>query len=113
MGYETNFNLAVINGDRPSVEDVAKTLNEVMGDPDPDYWKSVLRGDQPCQWYEYTENMVEVSRHYPGVVFSLNGCGEEPGDEWIEYYRDGKFQAERRPEWVPPPFDHLKLRDLE
>ena len=37
--------------------------------------------------------MLNLSRQFPGVLFTLRGEGEENGDLWRSYYRDGKMQT--------------------
>jgi hypothetical protein len=48
-----------------------------------------------CKWYEHTEDMRNVSKKYPNVLFTLTGNGEEPEDMWVKYFMNGKVQIEK------------------
>jgi hypothetical protein len=37
--------------------------------------------------------MKEVSKQHPDIVFELHGEGEEAGDIWYKYYKNGKMQV--------------------
>lgn len=45
-------------------------------------------------WYESDDDMLLLSTRFPGLVFTLTGCGENHDDIWISYYRDGCSQHE-------------------
>jgi hypothetical protein len=47
---------------------------------------------ESCKWYEWLETLVNFSKKYPNVVFTLSGEGEESGDVWKCYFKDGKYQ---------------------
>ena len=109
MGYYTYVNMEVNEGG-PESDQVAQTLAEETGDSNPARWKGVLSGGDDVKWYEREADMRRVSLRHPEAVFTLNGDGESPGDQWVEYYQNGKLQVEERPEWTPPPFDPAKLK---
>lgn len=44
------------------------------------------------KWYSHTEDMCLISKKFPEVLFALNGCGDDHGDIWNEYYLGGKYQ---------------------
>ena len=44
------------------------------------------------KWYEYHEEMIKLSKQFPETVFCLYGEGEEGGDMWHRYYKNGKSQ---------------------
>ena len=46
-----------------------------------------------CKWYEHESDMRDFSERYPTLVFELTGVGEESGDHWKKYFRNGKMQA--------------------
>lgn len=45
-----------------------------------------------CKWYNHMNDVVDLSKQYPGVLFTLHGWGEEPEDVWRLYVRDGECQ---------------------
>lgn len=61
-----------------------------------------------CKWYEHEEEMREISRLYPDVLFHLSGEGEESGDIWEKHFLNGKMQA-CKAQIVIPPYDPEKL----
>lgn len=44
------------------------------------------------KWYYHDEEMLELSKQFPETVFYLYGVGEENGDLWYKYYKNGKSQ---------------------
>lgn len=73
-------------------------------------WIDFVNGDaDTCSWYDHDVDMKWLSEKFPTVLFTLKGEGEESGDMWIKYYRNGKCQ-ECRAEIVFAPFDESKLK---
>ncbi|MCY4580797.1 MAG: hypothetical protein OXD31_17355 [Chloroflexi bacterium] len=103
------MNLIIEESD-DSLEQVAQSVAEVTKDEDVDSWKDVLSGGTEVKWYDVTDDMLRVSLRHPQAVLTLSGEGQENGDKWVSYFKDGKIQAERMPEWTPPPFDPAKLK---
>ena len=58
---------------------------------DNDYDEPILFQDE-WKWYECEENMKEYSSLYPDLVFCIHGEGEETGDLWDAYFKNGKMQ---------------------
>ena len=82
MGYYTRFELEVISD----------------GDYETDY-EEVVREQvnynpfiEETKWYDFEKDMREVSKQHPNVLFELSGEGEENGDLWKAYFKDGKMQ---------------------
>jgi hypothetical protein len=48
---------------------------------------------ESCKWYEYDVDMARLSQQFPELVFLLEGEGEEGGDMWKRYYKNGKVQV--------------------
>ena len=82
MGYYTKYELAIISGN-----------NEV----DHEYQISKALDYSPfeetCKWYGHEEDMKQYSFRYPDTIFELSGEGEESGDIWKKYYKNGKVQV--------------------
>jgi hypothetical protein len=49
--------------------------------------------ESSCKWYNHDIDMKNYSLQYPNVRFTLNGEGEENGDIWFKYYKNGKVQV--------------------
>lgn len=69
---------------------------------------TVSNGDttEGMKWYNYEYDMVHTSKQYPETTFTLYGEGEESGDIWTAWFRDGKHQKVQaklvidKPDWV-------------
>lgn len=108
MGYYTNFELTTDVADAriecPTCGHCKRKSNydalvETIGyDP--------FEGD--CKWYSWKEDMVKHSLKYPDVLFTIDGEGEESGDVWRAYVKNGKMQVEQA-EIKLAAFDPSKL----
>lgn len=110
MGYMTRFNVTIIEGEFPEFEQklIAQgysTVERIIAKEAP-----TLNGYNPFQdqtkWYDYAKDMIEVSLKYPEIIFEISGEGEESGDIWRHYFKNGR---DKRicPEMVWPVFDIL------
>lgn len=48
--------------------------------------------DEWIKWYEHDRDMLDISMKFPDTVFVLSGEGEESGDLWKTYYKNGVKQ---------------------
>lgn len=48
--------------------------------------------EEPIKWYDSEKDLREFSKSYPEVLFTLIGSGEESGDLWMLYVKNGKAQ---------------------
>jgi hypothetical protein len=79
--------LSKINGKEIDLEKLhLKDLKELSFFKD--YHANV--SDDSLKWYEYEEDMRAISKAYPEYIFELAGSGEETGDIWRDYYKNGK-----------------------
>jgi hypothetical protein len=83
MGYYTKFNLEVIN-DHSDVHHLQISQASEYGCDD------IFEDD--IKWYTHDEDMRSYSTKYPDLIFKLSGEGEEAGDMWVKYYKNGKMQ---------------------
>jgi hypothetical protein len=114
MGYYTNFQLTVFEG-TADMDAVRIALGHVMGLPSEE---SPFENDGDCittadslKWYDHDDDCAEMSTQFPNVVFKLHGEGEETGDLWDAYYKDGKCQI-CRAKAVYPPYDPTKMTSV-
>lgn len=88
MPMLTAFRLFVENG---NIEEVTQAMYD--HDQDIGY---ILKSDGTtkdiAKWYEYQTDMEVVSKQFPNATLILCGVGEEQGDIWREYFRNGKMQ---------------------
>lgn len=106
MGYITRFELMVYEGD--------KTINEILQENEDfnglDY--AIDENGESAErvkWYDHTEDMIELSKKYPDIIFSLKGDGEAQGDSWYKYFKNGKVQ-ECYAKITYDPYDESKLK---
>jgi hypothetical protein len=90
MGYCTRYSLEVKEGDLRIQEILDQVENEFEGlnyaiDSDGDSLDSV-------KWYEHEAEMHFLSLKFPNIVFQLHGEGEESGDVWYKYFKNGSLQ---------------------
>lgn len=87
MGYYTSHELTVIHGD-------SELISELREDSEGANYAIDDNGDtnESCKWYEHERDLRSFSSKHSGVLFMLSGEGEEAGDLWHEYYKDGKMQ---------------------
>jgi len=48
--------------------------------------------NESIEWYDHESEMKAFSKRFPDVVFTLHGQGEESGDIWVKYFKNGKMQ---------------------
>jgi hypothetical protein len=100
MGYYTRYDLEILQGGDSNIDYKKELCNMVE-------YEHLF--DDECKWYEHHEDMKTISKKYPKVLFLLHGVGEEDGDMWRKYYRDGKT-TKIEAEIVFKEFDLTKLK---
>lgn len=85
MGYYTDFELS-FDTNTVDEQEVYDYIREIA---DYDFEDGYLNG----KWYSHVQDMVEVSKKWPDVLFTLEGNGEEHGDMWRKYFKNGKVQV--------------------
>lgn len=82
MGYYTRHELTIIDGEDYKI-DYEKEIAE-----NTDY--SILF-DGGIKWYDCEKDMKKFSKKYPNTTFLVDGEGEENGDIWKAYFKNGKM----------------------
>ena len=108
MGYDTRYSLDI------SQTDVLKEIKglDANGKPASIFVREMLDYNsikkeicelsgysycwiEACKWYDHETDMRKFSKKYKDVVFTLSGEGEESGDLWIKYFKNGKMQVSK------------------
>lgn len=93
MGYTTTFKLSSnANPDDYELRDKIVTALEKESKYDHWYFPSYEEGkivNSDISWYSHMEDMVRLSMLFPTITFELEGEGEDQGDHWKAYFKDG------------------------
>lgn len=105
MGYYTKHDLYT----EPPLNGLSEELEEKTGY----YWIEAKNGhydmEEPSKWYQHDEDMIAISKAYPETLFELRGEGEESGDIWRSFYKNGKSKHQSA-RMVFPDFNEKDLR---
>lgn len=106
MGYTTYFTGSV-DGPTELLEEFFDWLegHDEFGKygADPHGFVNSEFGDD-MSWYDHEEDVAELSKQFPHILFFLKGEGEEAGDVWKLWARNGKTKKVQA-ELVFPEFD--------
>lgn len=67
-----------------------------------------------AKWDSLEEDMQEFSRRYPALLFIVTVCGQEGGDYWQLFARDGRYVTV--PGWIEygkPDLDEFEPKPLQ
>lgn len=107
MGYYTHYNLTW----DPKSDETATQFAEWRDGTD--YAAYCLDEDgaseDPSSQWDPMPDARALSASCPGVLFTLHAEGEEPGDIWNAYFRDGKCYKALA-QIIVPEFDAEKLQ---
>jgi hypothetical protein len=84
MGYYTRHTLEIIEGN-DYVTDYEQEIGELS-----EYGSSTFNDE--IKWYNHENDMLQYSKKHPNTIFKIIGEGEENGDMWHEYYKNGNMQ---------------------
>lgn len=103
MGYYTSYTMTVVEGDHELIEEFRK---------DSEGAAYALTEDGDCsdstKWYDCEKDLVSFSEKHPNALFKLSGEGEEVGDIWDFYAKNGKSQK-CQAKIILPEYDESKL----
>jgi hypothetical protein len=111
MGYYTSFKTTFI--EVPSREvgvEARKAFEQFPFDGYERSMENMYADWTECfKWYDHEQEMIEFSKFVPEIVIKLHGIGEEQGDEWYKYFKNGKMQV-CRAIITFDPYDETKLK---
>lgn len=88
MGYYTRYKLRVESTESDLIpEFLAECKNasyaiDAKGNP-----------EEETKWYEHEKDLMSFSKRHPEALFILSGEGEESGDIWLKYFKNGLMQT--------------------
>ena len=120
MSYYSDFRLKIFQGtaDLRAVKTRLEEIVKADDDTGQTLFDQLEEGDEyirsfgEIKWYEHDEDCSVLSLDFPGVVFRLEGQGQERGDDWHAYYKDGKVQH-CFGETVYPPYSESLLGSVQ
>ncbi|QJD50847.1 hypothetical protein KNV00_gp172 [Streptomyces phage Bmoc] len=119
MGYYTDFRLSV-EGSGPVYDKLMEQKDKVIispGDYDWNFGRWVSdHYTENAKWYDWESDMKSFSLEWPNVLFILEGSGEEPGDMWKAWFRNGamrKIEAKIVFETIDPELDKYLPYDYD
>ena len=65
--------------------------------------------NEDVKWYDAEDQLCEFSQGFPGALFVLHGEGQEAGDIWNLYVKNGKSYRDQLIVELPA-FDESKLK---
>lgn len=86
MGYITTFSLHLVSGKKSDFE---KLLADIKDKFDLDFSQG---NSVETTWYDHESDMQELSKKYPGLIVSLDGNGEDIGDDWCKRFYNGEVE---------------------
>jgi hypothetical protein len=101
MGYYTRYSLEIMP--EPSNELLEEQVYGIS------IMDLMYDDSNSMKWYSHEKDMTELSTAYPGYTFILDGDGEDAGDVWRSFYKNGKHY-DWKLKFERPDFDELKLR---
>lgn len=107
MGYYTRYEVETLQNDTnlkmamlAKDTDLAGLIASDLGGYNP--------FDYECKWYDHERDMREFSKKFPDPTFVLRGEGEDTGDLWVAYFKNGK-SVKHRAVITYPDFDPAQL----
>lgn len=76
MGYYTSYDIS------GNSEEIQEAINQKSGYGRVD--------EDSIKWYNCEKDMRDVSIAFPNIVLTVSGEGEESGDIWKGYFKNGK-----------------------
>jgi len=116
MGYNTRFT-ASVGGPKATYDRFVADASEQeawYGEYGPalHFWLDSDNYDR-MKWYDWSKDMASLSLKYPNLLFSLEGEGEDSGDIWKAWARNGKVVEARAKIIFEPAGDLDELLPLD
>jgi hypothetical protein len=98
MGYYTYYTMEAVdtktNGPL-STEREREICERLVAISQGAVWDAKTFDEVLCEsmkWYDHQDNMIDLSKEFPDVMFMLEGEGEERDDNWRLYVCNGEWE---------------------
>lgn len=81
MGYYTRHELTIVSGGNNEI-DYEKEIS-ILSNYDNCF-------DDEIKWYNHKNDMIKYSKSHPDTLFLVEEFGEEDGDIWKHWFKNGK-----------------------
>ena len=85
MGYYTDFYLMI----KPDQEIPDELLEEYIDDGGSTI-EDIYESSYSANWIEWEREMIDISKKYPKLEFTLDGNGDDVDDVWRAFFKNGK-----------------------
>ncbi len=88
MGYYTDFTIKA-NTSQTTFNEAITQLSDISGYTFHSHWNEARLLES--KWYKHDSDMATLSNNFVDVLFEVCGVGEDEGDLWKSYYKNGKL----------------------
>lgn len=99
MGYYSNFEITIAN-EKANVEEIAEPLSQISGYKI-DYLDDETLLINDIKWYNWENDMIELSKQFPWAVIEVSRFGEDTLDWEVALFINGK-EFSKNVEYVKP-----------
>ena len=82
MGYYTYYTIDIVKDPENQLEEFKAEFNEIIQE---DWYEGF-----EAKWYDWENDMINMSKKFPKMMFSLDGNGEEALDIWCAHFCNGQ-----------------------
>lgn len=96
MGYYTSYSLSV-TGPEEFMDEFKQYAGSgaTFGQYDLAVKQWLVDDLDEMKWYDWKDDVADISERFPFLLFEVTGEGEEAGDLWHAYARNGKVSVVR------------------
>lgn len=105
MGYYTRYALDFVSDDKDQIDRAVMDIENLKIDAElakefgfqydweaEHLYDIYVNQADSMTFYSHEEPMLALSKRHPDVICVLSGEGEEAGDIWKKYFKNGKMQ---------------------
>ena len=87
MEYYTNYSINILKDPNNEEDAFWDAIDTLTGGCAEDF---LMDGAFYAKWYNWKEDMTQISKKFSHMLFQLDGYGEEPLDIWVATFCNGE-----------------------